>query len=130
MLLHVHSGLRFLVLLSGVGALGFFIAELARKRDYAKPGRIVGAVYSGLLQLQVVVGIVQVAMGVFYPQLIGHMVLMVLAAAVTQMGLSLARRGITKGYLVPTLCVAGSLVLIVAGIFAIGRSPLQMTVGG
>lgn len=123
-LYHAHSGLRYLVLLAGVAGLVYFAMGLATKRPVGKPVRILGAAYSGLLDLQIVLGILMVAMGRYYPALIGHIVMMLLAAGVTHALLVVNRRRPQPGYLLPLLAVAISLALIVGGIMAIGRGPL------
>ncbi|ADO70676.1 hypothetical protein [Stigmatella aurantiaca] len=126
-LFHLHSGLRYLVLLVGFVALVYFASGLATKRPVGKGVRVLGAIYSGLLDLQVLVGITLVALGRYYPQLIGHMVLMGLAVAVTHVLLVRNRKRATPGYLLPLVAVAVSLVLIAAGIMAIGRGVFSQT---
>ncbi|MDC0714543.1 hypothetical protein POL68_39210 [Stigmatella sp. ncwal1] len=126
-LFHLHSGLRYLVLLVGFVALVYFASGLATKRPVGKGVRVLGAIYSGLLDLQVLVGITLVALGRYYPQLIGHMVLMVLAVAVTHVLLVRNRKRPTPGYVLPLVAVAVSLVLIAAGIMAIGRGVFTQT---
>ncbi|XXF79898.1 hypothetical protein P2318_09170 [Myxococcaceae bacterium GXIMD 01537] len=126
-LFHAHSGLRYLVLLVGVAAIVYFAVGLATKRPVTKAVRILGSAYAGLLDLQVLLGIVLVAMGRYYPQLIGHIVMMLLAAGVAHGLLVANRRRPQPGYLLPLLAVAISLALIAGGIMAIGRSLLGGT---
>ncbi len=120
-LFHLHSGLRYLVLLVGVIALAYFAFGLATKRPVDKAVRILGSSFAGLLDLQVLIGIVMVAMGRYYPQLIGHIVMMVAAAGVTHVLLVVNRKRPTPGYTLPLAAVAIALALIVGGILAIGR---------
>jgi hypothetical protein len=119
-LFHAHSGLRYLVLLVGLVALAYFVMGLATKRPVDKGVRILGAAFTGLLDLQVVLGLVMVAMGRFYPQLIGHIAMMALAVAVTHALLVINRKRHNPGYLLPLIAVASALALIVGGIMAIG----------
>jgi len=127
-LLHAHSGLRFLILLVAVAALVVFGLGLAQKKQFTKGARILGSVFAGLVDLQVTLGLVMVLMGVWYPKLIGHVVMMVAAAGSTHVLLIRNRKQTPPGYLLPLVAVVVALVLIVGGIFAIGRSPLAMSV--
>ncbi|MCA3014272.1 MAG: hypothetical protein INH41_17965 [Myxococcaceae bacterium] len=129
-LLHAHSGLRYLVLTSAVAALVVFGLGFAQNKPFTKAARIVGSVFAGLTHLQVVLGLVMVAMGTFYPALIGHLVMMLAAAVVLQVLLSRNKRAAEPGYRLPLIGTVVALVLMVGGIFAIGRHPFQMTVGG
>ena len=126
-LFHAHSGLRYLVLLAGVAALVYFAIGLATKRPVTKAVRILGSAFAGLLNLQVTLGIILVAMGWYYPRLIGHIVMMVLAAGVTHALLVVNRKRPQPGYLLPLIAVVVAFVLIIGGIMAIGRNPLAST---
>lgn len=125
LLFYAHSGLRHLVLLVGVVALLYFVVGLATRRPYAKPARILSAAYTGLLHLQLLLGILLVVTGIYYPALIGHIFLMLIAVAAAQ-GLSIfAKRSADdrRKWGLSLAAVVVSLVLILAGISAIGRSP-------
>jgi heme A synthase len=126
-LFQLHSGLRYLVLLAGLAALVYFAVGQVTKRPVGKGVRVLGAIYSGLLDLQVLIGGAMVALGRYYPQLIGHMVMMVLAVALTHILLVRNRKRPQPGYVLPLVAVGGSLVLIVGGIMAIGRGVLTQT---
>ncbi|SEU35550.1 MULTISPECIES: hypothetical protein [Stigmatella] len=126
-LFQFHSGLRFLVLLVGLVALVYFAVGQVTKRTAGKDVRVLGAIYSGLLDLQFLIGIVMVALGRYYPQLIGHIVTMVLAVAVTHVLLVRNRKKPQPGFLLPLVAVAVSLLLIAGGIMAIGRGVLTQT---
>ncbi|WP_224243421.1 hypothetical protein [Hyalangium gracile] len=126
-LYQAHSGLRYLVLLAGLVALAYFVSGLATKRPVGKGVRIIGSSFVGLLDLQVLLGILMVAMGRYYPRLIGHIVLMLLAAAVTHVLLVINRKRPNPGYLLPLIAVLAALVLIVGGIMAIGRGVFTST---
>jgi hypothetical protein len=126
-LLHAHSGLRYLVLLAGVAALLYALVGLLTNRPYDRGMRATAATFAGLLHLQVLLGLALVAFGIWYPQLIGHIVLMVLAAVAAQVPLSLVKRRPPEErshtpHLVGTVL---ALVLIWAGILAIGRGLLE-----
>lgn len=126
-LFQAHSGLRYLVLLVGVAAVSYFLSGLATKRPVDKGVRILGAAFTGLLDLQVVLGISMVALGRFYPQLIGHIVMMLLAVVETHVLLVVNRKRSNPGYLLPLIAVALALALIAGGVMAIGRGLLTHT---
>ena len=124
-LFFAHSGLRYLVLLAGVVALVYLAyAALARKPE-GKGGRIVMSAFVGLLDLQILLGIALVAMGDFYPALVGHIITMVIAAVVAHGSSVYAKR--SGGGRADQIRLAGvviTLVLIAVGIHAIGRAVL------
>jgi vacuolar-type H+-ATPase subunit I/STV1 len=116
---HLHSGLRYLVLLSGFIALVFFAFAVATKRPFDKVGRILGASYSGFAQLQVLVGIVVLVTRGYFPALIGHIVMMVLGVGAIQGTLSANRRRTPPGYVLPLVGTVLSLLFFAGGILAI-----------
>jgi cbb3-type cytochrome oxidase subunit 3 len=122
-----HSGLRYLVLLAGLVAVVYFALGLAQKRPYTRAVRTVGAIFSGLMDLQILLGLILVLMGRYYPQLIGHIVLMVLAAVVVHVLLAKNRKRAQPGYALPLAGVVLGLVLLAAGILAIRPSIFFMT---
>ncbi len=126
-LFHAHSGLRFLVLLAGAVNLVMLAAALLQKKPYAKPHRAAGAAFAGLLHLQVILGLVMVAMGRYYPALVGHIVMMLLAAIAAQVTMSLNRRRATPTVALPLVGVVVALVCITGGVMAIGRGLFTMT---
>lgn len=122
-LFFAHSGLRYLVLLAGVVALVYLVWAVLGRKQGGKGGRVVMSAFVGLLDLQIVLGIVLVVMGDFYPALIGHIITMVIAAAVAHGSSVYARR--SGGDRADQIRLAGlvvTLVLIVMGILAIGRA--------
>jgi heme A synthase len=125
-LLHAHSGLRFLVLLFAILNIAVCAIGLARKQPFSRFARIAGSMFIGSMHLQVLLGISMIAMGVWYPRLMGHLVLMVLATALAQVSLIRNRKSASPGYLLPLIGIGGALLLMIAGIYAIGRSPLAM----
>ncbi len=129
-LLHAHSGLRYLVLVAAVATLVMAIVGIATKRPYGKDMRIPATVFAGLLHLQVLLGFAVAVSGRFHPSLIGHIFLMLLAAVVAQLPLSVMRRRPPEArshmpHLVSTLVALG---LIWAGVAAIGRGLLESAV--
>lgn len=122
-LFHAHSGIRYLVLLIGLIA----IAILAYALITRKPVRAVGAVsaaFTGVVDLQVLLGLILLFLWPFYGALIGHITLMVLAAA-TAHGASVWARRSSDARRALTIRLGGillTLLLVVLGILAIGRS--------
>jgi len=70
-LYHAHSGLRYLVLLAALAAMIALASALARGRG-ARAARILPAIFTGLLDLQILLGIGLVIGGVFPDAAVGH----------------------------------------------------------
>jgi heme A synthase len=118
-----HSGLRYLVLLAGlIGALYFAAAFFSRRPD-EKVGRILMAVFVGVLDVQIVLGLLLVIGGIYYPAVLGHIAMMLLAAAAAHVYSVRAKRAAVpqlahRYRLIGTLLALG---LVAAGVSAIGR---------
>ena len=124
---YAHSGLRYLVLLAGVLAIGYFAFGLATKRPFDKGGRILGASFAGLLHTQVLLGLLVLVTRFYYPALIGHIVLMVLAAVAAQATMSVNRRRPQPNFALPLVGVGLAFLFIIGGIMAIGRGVFTTT---
>lgn len=119
---YLHSGIRYLVLLAAVAALLYLLFGLATRRDFDKlAGALTGA-YVGLLDLQVLLGVVLYLLVPNYPALMGHVVMMLAAVTVGHVANIVNKRREHKSYAVAFAGVAVSLLLIVGGIMSIGRS--------
>ncbi|MDE3002541.1 MAG: hypothetical protein OXU33_14230 [Gemmatimonadota bacterium] len=123
MLLHAHSGLRYLVLLMGLVVVAYAAYGLATKAEYGKHMRVLSAIFTGVIDLTVLLGVIMLFTGMFYPQLAGHIAMMILAAAVAHVVHGVMKRRPPEAqtftpHIVGTLIV---LACIVAGIMAIGR---------
>ena len=129
-LFHAHSGLRFLILLLGVVNVVVLGVGLARKQPFGKLHRILGASFAGSLHLQVLIGVGMVAMGRWYPQLAGHLAMMLIAAGVAQAAMTVNRKRPTPGLQLPLIGVLVALACIFGGVMAIGRGLFTMTVAG
>lgn len=57
-LTQIHSAVRWLVLLAGVAASVKFAAGLIRKAAYTRADRTLGTVYSGILDIQALLGLI------------------------------------------------------------------------
>jgi ABC-type transport system involved in cytochrome c biogenesis permease subunit len=123
MLLQAHSGFRYLVLLLGIIVIAYAAYGLATKRPYDPRMRILATAFTAALDLTVLLGLTHLFTSTFYPQLAGHLAMMVLALAITHIVSVVQRRrpleSRTYGpHLFGTLIV---LAIISFGILAIGR---------
>lgn len=123
MIFQAHSGIRYLVLLFGVLALGYALFGMITGRDYDRGMRILASSFAGVLHLQILLGLVLIFVQGFFPQLMGHITMMIFAAIVAQVTSSvMKRRGPEeKSYGPHAVGVGVALVLVVLGIMAIGR---------
>ncbi len=118
---YAHSGIRYLVLLVAVAALAYLLFGLATRRDFDKlAGALTGA-YVGLLDLQVLIGVVLYLLVPSRPALMGHAVMMLAAVTAGHVANIMNKRREQKSYSVAFGGVAVSLLLVVGGIMAIGR---------
>ncbi|HEY7471063.1 MAG TPA: hypothetical protein VIE68_01825 [Gemmatimonadota bacterium] len=121
----VHSGVRYLVLFSGLIALAWFGWGKLAGRAFARPAPALLAGFVGFLDVQVLLGLTLLIGGRRPPGIWGHVSCMVLAAiAIHAVAKTHGRRPRPAGYGLPLFGVALSLALIVLGILAIGRSIL------
>ena len=124
-LYHAHSGLRYLVLLAAVVAIAVLAIGLAtgRRSGFTRPAT---AAFTGLLDLQVLLGLALVMGGMLTDRATGHLMMMVLALVTAHAASIIAgkakddRRELT----VRLIGIVVALALIVGGIMAIGRSVL------
>jgi hypothetical protein len=124
-LYHAHSGLRYLVLLAGLFALLVFAYGLITRRP-VRTARGFSTAFTGLLDLQLVLGFGLFFGGIVYDALMGHLVMMILAAVAANGSAILAPRATTERQEL-VMRITGvfiALVCIVIGILAIGRSVL------
>jgi hypothetical protein len=123
MLLHTHSGFRYLVLLAGLALIGYSVYALVTKREYDKRVRVLSAIFTASIDVTVIFGMIYLFTGVYRPQLGGHLVMMVLAAVLAHAVHRVMKRRPPESqtfmpHIVGTLIV---LCLIAAGTLAIGR---------
>ena len=122
-LFQVHSSIRYLVLLIGVVTAGYLFVALIRRTPFGAGARVMSAIFTGLLDLQVLLGLLLMMSLPVYPALYGHLVMMMLAAVVAHAGSIVNRRrpAEQQSNVVALVSVALTLLLLVGGISAIGR---------
>jgi hypothetical protein len=89
-LLYAHSGIRWLIVVAAIAALILFGYSWLGKKSFPKLGRILPAAYSGLLDMQVLLGLIYMIwtglQGAGFPRFrIEHMTMMILAAVVAHL---------------------------------------------
>ena len=125
-LFYAHSGLRYLILLIGVAAVVNSALALRSERPSNSADRVLMGAFSGLLDLQLLLGFAMVALGLLYSALIGHIAMMLLAVVVAHVCSVVARKAPDprRAHAMRLAGVLGALLLIVGGIMAIGRNVL------
>ncbi len=123
-LLNAHSGLRYLILLGGVVTVLYAAYGVVSGRSYDKTMRILASSFAGTLHLQILLGLGLLLSGMFQTALIGHLFMMVFAAAAAQIPVSVMRRRPEelKSYMPHGVAALTALALIVGGILAIRPS--------
>lgn len=129
MLFAAHSGLRFLILVGGLFVIVYAAVGLLGKREYAPAMARLAAVFVGLIHLQVFLGVAVLFTRPFQTMLVGHVFLMLGAGAVAQITHTVVRRRPpeAKTYGPHLVGALVALLLMTAGIMAIGRGVLQST---
>lgn len=122
--LNAHSGMRFLVMLLGVMTAVYAIAGMLRKTPVDKTAMTLLRVFTVLLDVQIVLGILTLIFRGFYGALMGHIIMMIAAAAVAHLGSARLKKAepAARGY---GLLLASSVIplaLMIAGILAIQRA--------
>lgn len=120
---NAHSGLRYLVLLLAVLTALVALAGFIRKQPASNAGLTLLRVFTIVLDIQVLLGIVILVTRTFYPQLMGHLVMMIAAVAVAHLGAIRLKRVAPEARGSGQLLAASliPLLLIIAGILAIQR---------
>jgi len=122
-MLMAHSGWRYLILLAGIVMIGWALYGQVTDREYGKPMRFLGSAYAGLMHFQILLGVALLFAGRFNPGAGRHIILMLFAAAVAQVPVSVMRRRPEEERTHGPYAVFGavSLALVVVGIWVLGR---------
>lgn len=118
-----HSGVRYLVLLAAIVATAYLLMAVMQRRPFGKASRTLSAIYTGLLDLQTLLGLINMMVVPFYPRLLGHIFLM-FGAVFAAHGFVMTNKSKSEAEqtnLAPLLGVVVSVGLIILGIMAIGR---------
>jgi hypothetical protein len=118
-LLMLHSIVRWIIVVLGLIAIVKFLVGMTRKGEFDKMDRGLSAGFSGLIDLQVMLGLLYFFItgfgGVGFPFFrIEHMVTMLVAAAVAHAP-SMFKNAANK-YAVAFYSVLGTMILIVIGV--------------
>jgi hypothetical protein len=122
MLFQAHSGLRYLVLLGAVLVLLAAVYGLATGKSLPAARGLMAA-FTGVLDVQILLGLGLVLGGIWYGALIGHLVMMSVAAVVAHVASVKARRAndARRADIIRLIGVVVALVCIIGGIMSIGR---------
>lgn len=132
MVLHAHSGVRYLALLLGLLALGYAAWGVMGGRPYNQTMRRLAGFFAVSLQINILLGLTLLATGRgFYSQLGIHILLMVGAAVVAQIVPSVMRRRPMeeRTWMPHLVSVLVALGLVAAGILTIPGASIFGTRG-
>ena len=124
MLLHAHSGFRYLVLFLGILVILYAAYGIATGAGYDKKMKILSAAFTGVLDVTILLGFMNILFSVgFYPQLGGHIVMMVRAATVAHRvhGIMKRRPAEQQTFAPHRVGALVALGRVAAGIMAIGQ---------
>jgi len=117
--LMLHSIVRWVIVVVGLFALIKFLVGMARKSEFAKMDRGLSAGFSGLVDLQVLLGFIFFFWNgsvVGYPMTrIEHMITMLIAAVVAHA--PSFKKNAENQFAVRFYAILGSLIIIVLGVY-------------
>lgn len=123
-LFSAHSGTRYLVLLVGIITAVYALIGMAANRRFDRGALTLMRVFAGIIDLQILLGIATIFTRAWFPALIGHIVMMVAAAAVAHLGAARLKKmpEADRRYGLLLASAVIPLTLMVGGILAIQRS--------
>jgi hypothetical protein len=124
MLLHLHSGLRYLVLLAGLAVIGYALWGVAKKRPHDATMKKLAITFRSLMDVTLFSGIVMVTVGYNFDANAGlHVVLMMLATVVSHVvpAVMRKRRQDQRTLLPYAVATAVVLAMVVVGTLSLGR---------
>lgn len=121
MLIYAHSGIRYLVLLIGLAVVAYALYGAVTKKPFTPSMRVLGGVYAMSMDVNILLGLALIFTNSFQPYLIGHITMMVFAAAAGHVVPAVMKRRPEeeRTYLPYVVGTVISLGLLVAGILAI-----------
>lgn len=124
MLLHLHSGLRYLVLLAGLALVVYALRGVALKQPHDRTMKRLAITFRSLMDVTLFSGIVMVTVGYNFNADAGmHVVLMVLATVVSHVVPAVMRRRKQEQRTLMPYAVATAVVvaLVIVGTLSLGR---------
>jgi|YNPNPStandDraft_1061719.scaffolds.fasta_scaffold72817_2 hypothetical protein len=123
-LFYAHSWVRWLILLAAAIAIAKYLIGLAGKREFDKMSGGLTSAFSGLMDLQVVLGLSYflwsgLAGAGFPRQRIEHLAIMIIAAVVAHLPAIWKSKSAAVRYRNTLLTVLVSLLLVVVGVFTL-----------
>lgn len=116
-LFHAHSGLRWLIVLVAVAALILFGNGWLTKQYFQKPAKVLNAMYSGLLDAQVLLGFaLLVSFGLYTRQHFEHMAMLIVAAVLAHLPRKWRNSAPEVYYRNTFLLILASLLFIYVGV--------------
>lgn len=123
MLFYAHSGLRYLVLLAGSITIAWLGYAVATRRPFDATARRMMAAFTGVLDLQILLGLLLLFQIPFYGALSGHLVNMIAAVVVAHAAV-IYNRSRPESQQSAAILLGGAVIamlLVLGGIMAIGR---------
>ena len=126
LLAQTHSTLRYLVLVAAALAVLYLLLQTVRGRRFDRPSRILVSAFGGLLDLQIVLGLLTLTTFATYPALWTHLGLMVLASVVVHVVSIVNKRRdeADRSNVVALVGVVLAVVSMIGGIVSLGRPVL------
>lgn len=121
-LLGVHAFLRWLILVAGLALLVKYAVGTARQSPFTGLDRGLAAIYTGLLDLQLLVGIILLLLplnGGLTPPLVLHVTVALVGVAVAHLNTRWRSRPDVVKFRNGLLALGGSYALILVGVFII-----------
>lgn len=124
MLLHLHSGLRYLVLLAGLAVIAYALRGVATGRPHDATMKKLAITFRSLMDVTLFSGIVMVTVGYNFNADAGlHVVLMMLATVVSHIVPAVMRKRKQEQRTLMPYAVATAVVLamVIVGTLSLGR---------
>ena len=124
MLLHLHSGLRYLILLAGLAVIAYALRGVALKQPHDKTMKRLAITFRSLMDVTLFSGIVMVTVGYNFSADAGmHVVLMMLATVVSHVVPAVMRTRKQQERTLMPYAVATAVVvaLVIVGTLSLGR---------